>query len=329
MHNARDLRYFPISLFSATMGWSGLALAFYSAYDLLSLPASVYQSLFAITLVFFGLLTLGYLAKTIKHPQAVKAEFNHPIAVHFFPTVSISLLLISLLLKDIQPQSGEIIWFIGAALQLVLTIIIINRWIYQPNWEPSQANPTWFLPVVGNVVAPLGAMLYGYHELGWFFFSIGVSFWLVIKAILVYRLIFQPFLQPPLIPTLFIFIAPPAMAFLAYVSLNDHKLDAFAHILYYAALFITLWLFSQGKRFISLPFMVSWWAYTFPLAAMTNASFVMYELTMNKAFGYLASVFIALLAALIVHLTLRTLLAIKNREICLPPPAQTAANDKA
>jgi tellurite resistance protein len=301
------------------MGWAGVALSYYAAHELLMLPALVADIMLGITLTFFIIISTTYLAKLIKHFKSVKQEFDHPIALNFFPTISISLLLISVMLQDLLPVYGEVIWFVGAAMQLMFTIVIINRWIHHDTWEIVHATPAWFIPVVGNIVAPLGAVAYGYSELGWFFFSIGITFWLVLKAIVMYRLIFHPFLQPMLIPTLFIFIAPPAVGFLSYVALNNYQIDNFAHVLYYAALFITLLLFAQGKRFINIPFTVSWWAYSFPIAAITSASFLMYELTANKSFGYIASFFIALLTAVIIHLTLRSLIAISNKEICQPP----------
>lgn len=313
------LALFPVGLFGSIMGWSGLALAFYAAYDLLGLNPVIYQTLLVISLVLFSAMLITYLAKLIRHPAAVKAEFNHPIALHFFPTISISLLLLSVLLKPFVPQTAEVIWLIGAAAQLLLTLIIMNRFIYHDTWEVAHATPAWFIPVVGNIVAPLGAVAFGYHELGWFFFSIGITFWLVLKAIVFYRLVFHPFLQPQLIPTLFIFIAPPAMGFLSYLALNDYRMDNFAHVLYYAALFITLLLFVQGKRFLKVPFAVSWWAYSFPIAAITNASFLMYEMQGHVYFGYISAGFIALLSALIVHLTIKTFVAIKNKQICLAP----------
>lgn len=313
------LQYFPIGLFGAVMGWAGVALSYYAAYELMMLPVLVAQIMLGITVLIFVLMLATYTMKIVKEFKAVKQEFNHPISLNFFPTISISFLLIGLLLNDSYPNWGEILWFIGAIMQLTLTLVIINRWIHHDTWEIVHATPAWFIPVVGNIVVPLGAVAYGYNELGWFFFSIGITFWVILKAIVMYRLIFHPFLQPMLIPTLFILIAPPAIGFLSYVALNNYQIDNFAHILYYAGLFITLMLFAQGKRFINVPFAVSWWAYTFPIAAITNASFLMYELTANKSFGYIASFFIALLTALMVHLTLRTLIAVFNKEICVPP----------
>ena len=79
------LALFPVAIFGSIMGWSGLTLSFYAAHEFLGLNSIFYQSLLVVTLVFFGLMALTYILKTIKHFDAVKNEFNHPIALHFSP----------------------------------------------------------------------------------------------------------------------------------------------------------------------------------------------------------------------------------------------------
>ena len=77
-----------------------------------------------------------------------------------------------------------------------------------------------------------------------------------------------------LTPTLFILLAPPSVGFIAYLQLIG-SLDAFARILYYTALFLSLLLASNALRFLRIPFFISAWAYSFPLAALTIATLVM------------------------------------------------------
>ena len=326
MHNARDLRYFPISLFSETMGFAGLTLAFITSHELLLLTPLIYQTLSWITLSLFALLSLTYLVKIVRFRQAVKNEWQQPQGLVMFPTFSISMMLIAMILDTLYPSAAAPVWYAAISLHLVFTFYTLHFWLNHPSLTLTDLAPTWFIPAVGNIIAPIGAMLYANADIAWFFFSIGIIFWLILLSLLMQRLIFNAPMPDKLTPTLFILIAPPAMGFLAYLSINEFKLDGFAYLLYYTALFMTLFLFSQYKRFIHLKFSVTSWAYAFPLAAMTNASFLMYELTANKLFGYFASVFIALLSALIVHLTLRMLLAIKNKEICIAPvPTQALA----
>ncbi|MFP3442800.1 hypothetical protein R0K18_34200, partial [Pantoea sp. SIMBA_133] len=80
-------------------------------------------------------------------------------------------------------------------------------------------------------------------------------------------------LPAKLLPTLFILIAPPAVGSISWFQLVG-EINAFGRILYYIALFLTLMLLTQTTRFIKLDFFLSWWAYSFPIAAITIASFL-------------------------------------------------------
>jgi tellurite resistance protein len=96
----------------------------------------------------------------------------------------------------------------------------------------------------------------------------------------------------------------------AYVKLNG-GIDNFAHILYYSALFLILLMIVQLPRFRKLPFFVSWWAYSFPLAAFTIGTEMML-LHSNSLFFHTLSLFsltvLSLLLALLVLKTIRGLI---------------------
>lgn len=111
--------------------------------------------------------------------------------------------------------------------------------------------------------------------------------------------------------------AAPAAGFLAYVALVG-EVDAFARVLYFTALFLTLLLASNAVRFARLPFFISAWAYSFPLAAMTIASFEMVARSGAGFYGALAWLMLALLSGLVALLTLKTLAAAARARICVP-----------
>lgn len=74
---------------------------------------------------------------------------------------------------------------------------------------------------------PIAGVQHGFSELSWFFFSIGVVFWLVLLTIIFNRMFFHQPLPGKLLPTLFILIAPPGAGFVSWLQLNG-ELDAFA-----------------------------------------------------------------------------------------------------
>jgi tellurite resistance protein len=310
------LEHFPISFFATVMGTTGLAIAWQKAHAVLGVPQLIGQALSWCALALFALLVLIYAAKWAGHPAAVRAELAHPVKLNFFPATSISLLLLSVAFLADLPALAKAFWLGGAALHLAFTLYVMNSWIHHTHYQITHANPAWFIPVVGNVIVPVAGVNFAPAELSWFFFSIGIVFWLALFTIVLYRLFFHEPLPARLTPTLFILIAPPAVGFIAYLKLAG-ELDAFARILYYMALFLTLLLASNAARFFRLPFFLSAWAYSFPLAAITIATLVMTE-RVGGAFAGLAMVFLGVLSLVLVLLTVRTVMAIGRGEICQP-----------
>lgn len=234
----------------------------------------------------------------------------------FGASFTVSLILLSIALYASAPAVSWWLWAVGSALHLAFTLYVLNVWIYQSRFEIHHISPAWFIPVVGNILVPVAGVTHGAQELSWFYFSIGLLFWLVLFTIIVYRMIFHHPLPDKLLPTLFILIAPPAVGFISYVKLTG-SIDSFAHMLYYSVVFLTLLLFMQLPRFLRLPFFLSWWAYSFPLAAMTVATLIMYRHTGVGFFGGLATLLLGVLMLIILGLIVRTALAVKQQQICV------------
>jgi hypothetical protein len=206
-----------------------------------------------LTIGLFLVLFAAYGAKAYLHPAKVRAEINHPVMMSFFLTLSISLILIGTCLTTWVPEIAVVVWTFGAVGQLLLTLLILTRWVHQEHFEIHHISPAWFIPVVGNILVPLAGVQYAQMEVSWFFFSIGILFWVVLLTIIMYRIIFHQPIDQNLLPTLFILIAPPAAGFVAYLNVAG-ELDNFGRFLYYSALFLTLLLFTQVRRFLRLPF---------------------------------------------------------------------------
>jgi tellurite resistance protein len=316
MNNSR-LENFPVSFFSMIMGLAGFSIVWQKAGHVLDLPSIAGQILAPVTCVFFLILLSFYTLKLIRYRKAVITELHNPIKLNFFPAISISLLLISIALISLHTQLAQIIWMIGVALHFVITLYVMRVWIHHEQFEINHINPAWFIPVVGNVLIPITGTHFGYVELSWFFFSIGMVFWIVLFTIIFYRILFHQPLPGKLLPTLFILIAPPAVGFLSYTALTG-GVDAFARVLYYIALFLTILLLTQADYFKRIPFFLSWWAYSFPLAAITISTMKMYQLTHADGFFYMSWGFLGLISLVVIYLLFKTAKAIQCHCICTP-----------
>ncbi|MCK5080734.1 MAG: SLAC1 anion channel family protein, partial [Candidatus Moranbacteria bacterium] len=257
-----------------------------------------------------------YLTKIIKFRNEVKKEFDHPIKLNFFPTFSISLLLLSIAFLSINQPLSERLWIGGTIVHFILTIKIISIWIQHTKFEIKHMNPSWFIPAVGNILIPVAGASHFSPEISWFFFSIGFMFWIILLIIFFNRIIFHNPLPNKLLPTFFILIAPPAVGFISLIKLTG-EINEFTKILYYLALFLTILLFAQIKMFCHIKYYLSWWAYSFPISAVTIATVLMFYETNQPFFKYLAIAFFALLCVMIIVLLTKTLTAVLKKKICI------------
>lgn len=310
------LKNFPISWFAVVMGLAGLTIAWSRAEDVLRIPVAISSWLVGVTIIVFIALAVAYAAKLAVYSAEVAKEARHPVKLNFFATISISVILISITLLHRQPELSKWLWSVGAAAHLLFTLYVLSVWIHHTHFEIQHINPAWFIPIVGNILVPIAGVHHASPEISWFFFSIGLVFWVVLLTIIMYRVIFHQPLPGRLIPTLFILVAPPAVGFISWLQLTG-EVDAFARVLYYIALFLTLLLLTQARRFARLEFFLSWWAYSFPMAAITVATILMFQHTGLPFFNWVSWVLLTLLTLLILMLVGRTLLAMARGEICV------------
>lgn len=314
--NKRSLEHFPIQLFAVVMGVSGLAIVFAKAYHLMDMPYWIYGILLFIDTVLFLGIFIAYLFKWMLYPEAVKKEFYHPIKSSFMATISISFLLVSIAYYDFAPTVSLLFWYIGTPLQLAFTLIIIRYWIHN-DLKVVHSNPAWFIPIVGNVLVPVIGVEVAPIWVSLFFFTFGLFFWMVLFTIMMYRIVFHHPLAKKLLPTLFILIAPPAVGFVSYFRMSNGSIDLLSMSLYFIALFTLLLLLFMVRMFDSKEFFISWWAYTFPLAAMTIATLLLH-MALETTLTYMASVVLMALTTLVIGFVgYRTFKECQSEKICI------------
>lgn len=315
--NFSKLEFFPLSFFSIIMGLTGYTISLQKLEKLLSYPYLISTTVLYIISFLFFIILITYIIKFLKFKPSVYKELSHPIKISFAPTFTISIILLSIAYYDLNTNLSRILWIIGSSLHLLSTIAILSYWIRQSKFEITHFNPAWFIPIVGNILIPIIGVNHANSEISWFFYSIGIVFWLLFFTIFIYRIFFHHPLPEKLLPTFFILIAPPALGFISYLNLTNN-IDNFAKILYYFALFLTIFLFSQFTMFKKIKYYLSWWAYSFPLAAITIASSLMYSITNIIIYKLIFFTLLTFLSIFIIILILNTIKAIIANKICLP-----------
>ena len=316
MEEKNRIKFFPITMFATSMGMGGVTIMYQKSAEVFGVPHIIGTSLMYIVTAMFFIITAMYILKYIKYPKIAIKEWNHPIKINFFAAFSISMLILAIIYKDEFESISFFFWSVGTALHFYLTLYTIRFWI-NSNQELQHSNPAWFIPIVGNVLVPVAGV--GFAPLGllMYFFSVGVFFWVILFAVLINRIIFHHQLAGKFMPTLFIFIAPPAIAFIAYFKMFGVADDMFALVMFNLALFFTILVAFMYKNFIKIKFFISWWAFTFPLAAMTIASMLMYSKTQDIILMYLSYAMMTVttvVISIVIYKTIKNMLAF---EVCI------------
>lgn len=305
------LKYTPINSFSVTMGLLGLSLA-WQRFSLVSHIPLISHALGFLASSIFLILFLAYLYKVFFHFSAVKAEWRNPVLKNFFPAVSISLLLLSTFWRTYP--LGEFFWITGTILQVLFSVFIVTQWVCEFRTVLKRINPVWYLPAVGNIIVPTSGSYFGYSLLSEVFFFVGLLFWVTLTVILLVCLVQRAILPAQLRPTYFIFLAPPSLGFISYVSMGYSDNIAIS-VLYGFALVTVMMLIIKQAEFTKLPFFFSSWAYSFPLAAFSVASFIMVDIYGGILWLSLSITALLVTTCIIVHLLVNTVKAYINSEI--------------
>lgn len=273
------LKFLQPGWFAIPMGLGGLALAWWRAAPLMGEMATVVAVLCALAAAgVFALLLAATLLRWRRYPEAWAEDRRHPVRHVFIATLPLGAMVLgtcgALLLPAREPLAEaavQALWWAGSAGQLLATWWVLRRW-----WRPASAGgaswavvtPALAIPVVGNVLAPIGGVALGHAEWAAAQFGIGVLFWPVVLILLLARVIVQGMFAERLLPTTFIVIAPPAL-----VGLSALAFDApptLVWMLWGMALFCFAWVASLAGRLRELPFSLAHWAMSFPLAALAT-----------------------------------------------------------
>lgn len=280
------------------------------------LQTNFWEYLLYFSLLYFFLVLLAYIIKIFINFSDVKSDFFHPVKSNFFPWIWKIFIIFSIWFLSLNLSLSKYLWIIWVIIQFIFAIILLRRWILHEQ-DIKTMNPLWFLPIVWNLLIPIAWVPLWFIELSWFFFSIWLVMWIIIFSVIMNRIIFHNPMPDKLLPTLFILIAPWAVASISYTVLNNWVFSDFSRILYYFSAFIFIMIVSKINILSKLKFFLSWWAYSFPMAVLTNATLLYFTVTWNIYIKYLSILFYIILVLIVISLFIRTLIWVKRKELCI------------
>ncbi|MFC6023832.1 hypothetical protein ACFP2T_47735 [Plantactinospora solaniradicis] len=312
----------PPNFFSIPFGLAGLAGTWVVAAGDGNAPTWVGDALLVLAAVVWLATTAGYAAYTWSVRRALVADLLDPVLAPFASLAVITPMLLAA--QGLTPRH------LGAArividVFLVLTVLfggwITGQWIYGP-LDLDRMHPGYFLPTVaGGFVASASAAVVGQRLLSVLMLGLGLVCWLVIGSLTLYRLFFRPPLPAALIPTLAIEVAPAALAGVALFALNGARIDFFVSLVSGYGLLMVLAQIRLLPAYLGLSFLPTFWAFTFPFAAVATTT--LHWIAGTRPSGHRVYAYLVLVAitVLIGGIAARTVIAAARGQLLPTAPA--------
>lgn len=319
---APKLKFFFPGWYATVMGLGGLALAWHRAVPLMGeLAGAVALVVGGLAALVFVLLAAATLWRGWTQAEAWAEDRRHPVRHTFIATLPIAMLLLATVAVALFGPSlpARALWWAGSLGQFGVTLWVLARW-----WRSAQQGglvwasitPALFIPIVGNVLAPLAGVPLGHEAWAAAQFGVGLLFWPLVFVLLVARLLVQGPWPERLRPTVFILIAPPTVVGLGLLQFGAPLLVGW--VLWGMALFTFLWVGAQARLIAAMPFALTHWAMSFPLAAF--AALTLRLATPGSPLAVLGPVLLALASLLILALVLGTLRGLRDGTLLAPEP---------
>lgn len=266
----RDL---PVGYYGAVMGLVGLGLAARAAAPLfpgaVRAPAYFTEFWVALGVALFLVLVPAYALKLVKHPKAVKEDFNNPLLLGFCGALPVGMALVAGGLAPYFPPLGSFLWWVAFFLLLAFLAWALVRFL-RGGITLAQVNGGWLILFVGGIVLPGPGVTLGHAEASRIVFAISSAAAAVLVPLLLYRAIVAPPLPPVLSPSWFILLVPPSLIYANGVRLYPEATAL--ENLYFVALVFAVGLFYYARASWRWPYGPPWWAVTFPLDALAYAA---------------------------------------------------------
>lgn len=305
MHFLSWLTRLPVGFFAIPVGFLALGGAWRRATGFGWAGAATVSAVLAgAGLVLLLVLLLLYGLKGLRHPQALAAEFTHPIAAPLMGLLPLACLLCSISFGT-PGHAGWLLFTLAAlALQGVIALRIAAL-IANARLPAEACTPALYLPPLGGgLVGAMALQVLGQPAWAALLFGMGLVSWALLET-RVLKGLFEGELPPALRPTIGLELAPATVGSLAVATLWPQLPGEFLLIGLGIAAGPLLLVLARQAWWRQAPFGVGFWSFSFPAAAFAS---VLIEAVQRGGWPpALAGAGLALASAVIALLAWRTL----------------------
>lgn len=318
-------RRVPPNFFSIPFGVAGLAVVWRLAGQFYGVPAWIGEMLFLMAAAGWAVLMVIYAGRTVVDPASVTRYLRDPAMVPFFSLTALVGMLLAVGLESTARTAGVVLFTASLAAATLFGGWTMGQ-LRVANINLERLHAGYFLPTVaGGLIAASGAALARLPQVGWVCFGVGVLSWVMLSSVILSRLISRPRPPAPLVPTLAIEVAPPALAGSAYFALTGNHVDALAYAIAGYSLLMVLVQITLLPVYMRTPFTAGFWSFTFPWTAVVAYALRWIAVDRPAGGAVLGAAAVAAVTVLVVAVAARSLAALRHGEFLPgPTPAATA-----
>jgi tellurite resistance protein len=296
----------PLNNLAVAFGLAGLAGIWTVAADVLGAPEFIGVALWVVVIVVWLGLTAAHAVRGRQSEDTLADQLRHPAQGPVAALMPVVGMLIGAQLHRWLPTFGLIVVVFFVVVAAGFAGWMLAHWI-SGNLGLQNVHGGYFLPTVAGGLIAAGALArVGLPQLGYAAFAVGMLFWLVIGTLILARVAVHPTLPAPLVPTLAIFVAPPAVAGTSWFALAGPHDDRMSLFLAGTTVILTLMQIGLWPRYRKLPFSLGFWSFTFPYAAVARNTVEWLHLEHPPTWRLWSWVVVIAISAFIVSITART-----------------------
>jgi len=302
----------PLTTFAAPFGLGGLAEAWTAGGEALHLSPAIAWGLWVLAAVVWLWVLTAHVVRGIRTRLSLRAQLRHPAQGPIAALAPTMGMLLAAQLHRWSPLGGRVLLLASLAVALAFAAWLIAGW-FDGRLKLADVHGGYLLPTVAaGFVGGESAAVNGLPGLGWAAFGVGVFFAIVMTAVVVLRLMLESPLPAPLVPSMAILAAPPAVGGLAWFALTGERADtvaiAFAGV---GALMVAVQL-ALLPRYLRLGFTLGFWSFTFTAGAIVADTIIWLGLGAVPGAAVISAVLLAAVTVLIGGIGIRSLLALRR-----------------
>ena len=256
----------PLNTLAISLGSTGLAETWGSAGRNLGWSAVIAEAFWIIAALTSLLTIAAHAVRGAQSTDTLVSQLKNPVQgpiAAVWPIVGMSS---GANLRQFWPIGGELV-IIASFIVSALFAAWLLAHLMNGQLKLESVHGGYFLPIAAAAfvaAAVLPSVGFSSVAIGCFF--VGVFFWIFTFILLFARLAFREPLGAPLVPTLAIMTAPPAVAGVAWLAVNGNRLDSVDYWLATSMVLMLLVQLAFLPRYLKLPFTLGFWSFTFPFA---------------------------------------------------------------